>query len=135
MKGLWVRNPRPFVFMHRPSHRSRFRLEERRLALNLSRLSLQVDLDSLADSMLGMRAIQALDNDPSLFPILRELRFAVRRPLEEVFDDLALHAAPRAQRLEAGAVILEGEGFFASAKGRRKTVYTSGTICVWARDR
>jgi hypothetical protein len=134
MKGLWVRNPRPFVFMHRPSHRSRFRLEERRLALNLSRLSLQVDLDSLADSMLGMRAIQALDNDPSLFPILRELRFAVRRPLEEVFDDLALHAAPRAQRLEAGAVILEGEGFFASAKGRRKTDYTSGTICVWARD-
>jgi hypothetical protein len=120
--------------MHRPSHRSRFRLEERRLALNLSRLSLQVDLDSLADSMLGMRAIQALDNDPSLFPILRELRFAVRRPLEEVFDDLALHAAPRAQRLEAGAVILEGEGFFASAKGRRKTDYTSGTICVWARD-
>jgi hypothetical protein len=88
--------------MHRPSHRSRFRLEERRLALNLSRLSLQVDLDSLADSMLGMRAIQALDNDPSLFPILRELRFAVRRPLEEVFDDLALHAASRAQRLEAG---------------------------------
>jgi hypothetical protein len=134
MKGLWVRNPRPFVFMHRPSHRSRFRLEERRLALNLSRLSLQVDLDSLADSMLGMRAIQALDNDPSLFPILRELRFAVRRPLEEVFDDLALHAAPRAQRLEAGAVILEGEGFFASAKGRRKTDYTSGTIGVWARD-
>ncbi|MBX3703410.1 MAG: ATP-binding protein, partial [Steroidobacteraceae bacterium] len=63
----------------------------------------------------------------------RELRFAVRRPLEEVFDDLALHAAPRAQRLEAGAVILEGDGFFASAEGRRKTGYSSGTICVWAR--
>ena len=84
--------------------------------------------------MLGMRAIQALDNAPSLFPIHRVLRFAVRRPLEEVFDDLALHAAPRAQRLEAGAVIFEGEGFFASAKGRRKTDYSSGTIRVWARD-
>lgn len=120
--------------MHRTTHRSRFRLEERRLALDLPRLSLQADLDSLADSMLGMRAIQALDNDPSLFPIHRVLRFAVRRPLEEVFDDLALRAAPRAQRLEAGAVILEGDGFFASARGRRKTDYSSGTIDVWARD-
>jgi hypothetical protein len=134
MKGLWVRNPRPFVFMHRTPHRSRFRLEERRLALNLPRLSLQADLDSLADSMLGMRAIQALDNDPSLFPVHRVLRFAVRRPLEEVFDDLALHAAPRAQRLEAGAVVFEGDGFFASATGRRKTDYSSGSIRVWARD-
>jgi len=134
MKGLWVRNPRPFVFMNRPSHRSRFRLAERRLALNLSRLTLQADLDSLADSMLGMRAIQALDNYPSLFPIHRVLRFAVRRPLEEVFDDLAVHAAPRGQRLEAGAVVFEGEGFLATASGRRKTGYTSGTVRVWARD-
>ena len=84
--------------------------------------------------MLGMRAFQALDNDPSLFPVHRVLRFAVRRPLEDVFDDLALHAAPRAQRLEAGAVIFEGEGFFASATGRRKTDYSSGTIRVWTRD-
>lgn len=120
--------------MHRPSHRSQFSLAQRRLALDLSRLTLQADLDSLADSMLGMRAIRALDNDPALFPIHRALRFAVRRPLEEVFDDLALHAAPRAQRLEAGAVIFEGEGFFASARGRRKTDYSSGTILVWARD-
>jgi hypothetical protein len=120
--------------MHRKPHRFHFRLEQRRLALNLPRLTLQPDLDSLADSMLGMRAIQALDNDPSLFPVHRVLRFAVRRPLEEVFDDLALHAAPRAQRLEAGAVIFEGEGFFASATGRRKTDYSSGTIRVWARD-
>ena len=120
--------------MHRPSHPSRFRLEERRLALNLPRVTLQADLESLADSMLGMRAFQALDNCPSLFPIHRVLRFAVRRPLEEVFDDLALHAAPRAQRLEAGAVVFEGEGFLASAKGRRKTDYSSGTISVWARD-
>jgi hypothetical protein len=120
--------------MNRPSHRSSFRLAERRLALNLSRLTLQADLDSLADSMLGMRAIQALDNHPSLFPIHRALRFAVRRPLEEVFDDLALHAAPRAQRLEAGVVIFEGDGFFASARGNRKTDYSSGTISVWACD-
>ncbi|MGH8244638.1 MAG: hypothetical protein ACRETY_14960, partial [Steroidobacteraceae bacterium] len=62
MKGLWVRNPRPFVFMHRTPHRSRFRLEERRLALELPRLTLQADLESLAESMLGMRAFQALDN-------------------------------------------------------------------------
>lgn len=120
--------------MHRTPHRSRFRLEQRGLALNLPRLSLQADLDSLADSMLGMRAIQALDNDPTLFPVHRVLRFAVRRHLEEVFDDLALHAAPRAQRLEAGAVIFEGEGFFASATGRRKTDYSSGTVSIWARD-
>jgi len=134
MNGLWVRNPRPFVFMHRTTHGSLFRLEERRLALDLPRLTLQADLDSLADSMLGMRAIQALDNDPSLFPVHRVLRFAVRRPLEEVFDDLALHAAPRAQRLEEGAVVIEGDGFLASATGRRKTDYSSGSVRVWARD-
>lgn len=120
--------------MHRKSHRSLFPLEQRRLALNLARLTLQADLDSLADSMLGMRAIQALDNDPTLFPIHRVLRFAVRRSLEEVFDDIALHAGPRAQRLDAGEVIFEGDGFFASAKGRRKTAYSSGTVYVWARD-
>lgn len=121
--------------MNRTSDRSRFfRLEERRLALNLPRLALQVDLDALGDSMLGMRAIQALDNNPTLFPIHRILRFAVRRALEEVFDDLSLHAAPRAQRIEAGAVVFEGEGFFAHAKGRRKTDYSSGTVRVWARD-
>jgi hypothetical protein len=68
--------------MNRPSHRTRLRLEARRLAFNLPRFTLQADLDSLADSMLGMRAIQALDNDPSLFPIHRELGFAVRGPLE-----------------------------------------------------
>lgn len=120
--------------MHRTTHGSLFRLQERRLALDLPRLTLQADLDSLADSMLGMRAIQALDNDPSLFPVHRVLRFAVRRPLEEVFDDLALHAAPRAQRLEEGAVVIEGDGFLASATGRRKTDYSSGSIRVWARD-
>jgi len=120
--------------MHRTTHGSLFRLEERRLALDLPRLTLQADLDSLADSMLGMRAIQALDNDPSLFPVHRVLRFAVRRPLEEVFDDLALHAAPRAQRLEEGAVVIEGDGFLASATGRRKTDYSSGSVRVWARD-
>jgi hypothetical protein len=120
--------------MRRTTHRSHFRLEERRLALALPRLTLQADLDSLADSMLGMRAIQALDNDPSLFPVHRVLRFAVRRPLEEVFDDLALLAAPRAQRLEEGAAVIEGDGFLASASGHRKTDYSSGTIRIWARD-
>ncbi len=120
--------------MHRTMHGSRFRLAERRLAVALPRLTLQADLDSLADSMLGMRAIQALDNDPALFPVHRVLRFAVRRPLEELFDDLALHAAPRAQRLEEGAVVIEGDGFLASATGRRKTNYSSGTVLVWARD-
>lgn len=134
MKGLWVRNPRPFVFMHRKTNRSIFRLKQRRLALDLPRLTLQADLDSLAGSMLGMRAIQALDNEPSLFPVHRVLRFAVRRPLEEVFDDLALHAAPRAQRLEIGEVVIEGEGYFATATGRHKTNYSSGSIRLWARD-
>lgn len=120
--------------MHRKTNRSIFRLKQRRLALDLPRLTLQADLDSLAGSMLGMRAIQALDNEPSLFPVHRVLRFAVRRPLEEVFDDLALHAAPRAQRLEIGEVVIEGEGYFATATGRHKTNYSSGSIRLWARD-
>jgi len=120
--------------MNRTPHGFRFPLEESRLALELPRLTLQADLESLADSILGLRAFQALDDLPSLFPIHRVLRFAVRRPIEEVFDDLALHAAPRAQRIDEGAAVFEGDGFLASAKGRRKTGYTSGTVRVWARD-
>jgi hypothetical protein len=66
--------------------------------------------------------------------VQRELRFAVRRPLEDLFDDLALRAAPRAQRLAPGSVVLEGDGYFAAASGRRKIGYTSGKVNIWALD-
>jgi hypothetical protein len=66
--------------------------------------------------------------------VQRELRFAVRRPLEELFDDLALRVAPRAQRLAAGSVVFEGDGYFAAASGRRKVGYTSGKVELWAID-
>ncbi len=97
-------------------------------------LTVRADIDSLADTLLGVRALQAFDTSPARFPVQREFRFAVRRPLAELFDDLALRVAPRAQRLSPGAVVLEGDGYFASASGRRKIGYTSGKVDVWAID-
>jgi hypothetical protein len=107
--------------------------DEDRLALALPRgLSVRADAQALADSVLGVRALQAFDLSAAAFPIYRELRFAVRRSLEEVFDDLASHSGARAHRLSAGSLVLQGEGFVASALARRKSDYTSGSLSIWA---
>jgi hypothetical protein len=95
---------------------------------------LRADSTALADSLLGLRAFQAFDGSAAHFPIHREVRFSSRRALDELFDDLAVHVAPRAHRVDVGSILMEGEGFFASITGRRKVDYTSGTARVWAAD-
>jgi hypothetical protein len=107
--------------------------DDDRLTLALPRgLSVRADAESLADSVLGVRALQAFDLTAAAFPIYRELRFAVRRNLEDVFDDLATYSGVRAQRLSVGSLVLQGEGFVASASARRKSDYTSGSLSIWA---
>jgi hypothetical protein len=96
------------------------------------RIGLYGDLDDLADTILKVRALQGLDCEARLFPIHRRVRYAARRPLEELFDELALHAGLVAQRLDAAALLLDGPGVFVNAKGKRKTDYTSGTFDIWA---
>src|SRR5205823_8911598 len=66
------------------------------------------------------------------YPIYRLVRAAARRPLDELFDDLAQHAGLTAQRLGEGSLLLDGPGVLVSARGRRKTDYSSMTFAIWA---
>jgi ATPase family associated with various cellular activities (AAA) len=94
--------------------------------------ALQADLHVLADTVLKIRALQALDSRATRFPIHRRLRIAVRRPLEELFDDLALKSGLAAHRLDTASLLLEGPGVFVNALGRRKPGYSSGRLDIWA---
>jgi hypothetical protein len=95
---------------------------------------LRANASELVESLLGLRALQAFDASPALFPIRRELRFAARRPVEKLFDELALHVSTRAHRLNGNSMLIEGDGYLAQIMGRRKIEYTSGTAHVWARS-
>ncbi|MGH8284499.1 MAG: AAA family ATPase, partial [Steroidobacteraceae bacterium] len=95
-------------------------------------LALRGDLTDLGDTLMKIRALQAFDCGATRFPIHRSVRFAVRRPLDELFDDLALISGFVAQRLETAALLLDGPGAFVKARGRRKTDYSSGTLEIWA---
>jgi hypothetical protein len=98
-------------------------------------VALRLDPTALADSLLGLRAFQAFDATAMHFPIHRVLRFAARRPLDELFDDLAQLAATRSHRIDVGTLMLEGAGYIAVVEGRRKTDYASGSARVWARSK
>lgn len=80
------------------------------------------------------RAIQAFDNAAAHYPIHRQLRCAARRPLEQVFDDLALKSDLAAQRLDTGSLLLDGAGVFIQVEGHRKAGYCSCVFNVWARS-
>jgi SpoVK/Ycf46/Vps4 family AAA+-type ATPase len=96
------------------------------------RVTMQGDLDDLADAVLTVRALQAFDCEARRFPIHRRIRYAARRSLEELFDDLALRAGLLAQRLDTASLLLDGPGVFVQAEGKRKTDYSSGTFAIWA---
>ena len=95
---------------------------------------LRASTGDLLESLLGLRALQAFNVTPAVFPIRRELRFAARRSVDSLFDQLALQAATRAHRIDGNSMLMEGEGYLAEIKGRRKIEYTSGTVHVWARN-
>ena len=96
------------------------------------RIALRGDLGDLADTILKVRALQAFDWGARRFPIHRRVRYAARRPLEDLFDDLALRAGLDAQRLDTASLLLDGPGVFVEARGKRKTDYSSGTFDIWA---
>ena len=84
------------------------------------------------DTLLKLRALQSFDRGAARYAIQRTVRCAVRRPLEELFDDLALHTDLAAQRLDGTSLLLDGPGVFVSASGRRKIDYGSCTFEIWA---
>ena len=97
-------------------------------------VSLRADGYDLADTLLKVRVFRALEGSLRRLPIHRKVRFAARRSLEELFDDLALRAGLVAYRLDTGELLLDGPGLFVSARGWRKTDYCSGVLEIWAED-
>lgn len=92
-------------------------------------LSLQGDL---AQTLIQLRAIQTFDTRAMSYAIQRTVRCAARRPIDELFDDLALHMGMTAHRVDATSLLLDVPGVFVSARGRRKIDYGSLTFDFWA---
>ncbi len=90
------------------------------------------EIYNLGETIVKSRIIQAFDNAVARYPIHRLVRCAARRPMEQVFDDLALKAGLAAQRLEADSLLLDGPAVFVQAEGRRKSVYCSCVFNIWA---
>jgi hypothetical protein len=95
------------------------------------RLMVRADLDDLAGTLLNLRAFRAFDRAAARYPIHRVVRCAARATVTELFDDLALRTGLAAQRFDAGALLLDGPGIFATLQGRPKAQYTSCTFTFW----
>jgi hypothetical protein len=98
---------------------------------NPMRLTLRADLDDLASTLLSLRAFRAFDRAAARYPIHRVVRCAARATVTDLFDDLALRTGLPAQRLDAGSLLLDGPGVFATLQGRPKARYTSCVFTFW----
>ena len=86
---------------------------------------------ALAHAIVKARAVQASGPAVTGFPIYRNVNFAVRGTVEEVFDDFALQAGMVPQRLSAGELFLVGPGAFISLHGYQKADYCSCVTEIW----
>src|SRR5205823_14002863 len=77
-------------------------------------LTLRVDLSDIGNVVLALRALGGFDSGPMHYPIYRLARVAARRPLDELFDDLAQHAGLAAHRLGEGSLLLDAPGVLVS---------------------
>jgi hypothetical protein len=87
---------------------------------------------SIAQAIVRARSLQGIGVSSSHYPVHRMVRCAVRRNLEDVFDDLALLTGFQPQRLDVGQLLLDGHGVFAHVSGTRKSGYSSCNAEVWA---
>jgi hypothetical protein len=95
-------------------------------------VSFHHDFYDLGEAVFKTRAIQAFEGAATRYPIHRLVRCAVQRPLEDVFDDLALNIGLAAQRMARGSLLLDGPGVFVHAEGSHKASYCSCTFNLWA---
>lgn len=95
----------------------------------------QHELSDLGEAVLKTRVIQAFENAATRYAIHRQVRCAVRRRLEDTFDDLALGTGLASQRLDRGMLLLDGQGVFVHAEGREKSGYCACTFKIWADTR
>jgi hypothetical protein len=94
-------------------------------------LQFQHKVFDLADSVIKMRAMRALESTAARYPIFRRVRCAARRKLEDIFDDLATQSGLAALRLAEGELLLDGSGVFIEADGWRKAGYSSCQFGIW----
>lgn len=88
----------------------------------------------VAAMVVGNRTIRAFEEGAARYPIYRQMRFAARVDLEVLFDAIALDPAWRTERVNAEFMVLDGDGVFVSAWGRRKLDYSSAVFYIWAAD-
>ncbi len=84
------------------------------------------------DFLLKHRFLQALEEGITRYPIQRSLRFAARRDLQSLFDELALNLDWTAQRLSSCSLILTTDDLFITASGGRKEDYCSCSFSIWS---
>lgn len=94
-------------------------------------LNFHHEIYGFADTILKARAIRALESVAAKYPVYRNTRYASRRKLEEIFDDLALQSGLSACRLGMASLLLEGPGVFIDAEGWRTAEYSSCGFSFW----
>lgn len=99
------------------------------------RVALRVSADELADTLLTLRTLRAMDIGAARYPVHRVERCAVRRPVAELLDDLALQSGLAAHRPSESSLLLDDVGSLVSVRAMRKAEYTSCTFSIWASDR
>ena len=80
------------------------------------------------------RLVQALEDGAARYPIYRWARYAARVEVEVLVDAIALDPAWRAERLNSGEVLLDGDGLFVSVYANRKADYASCGFHIYAAD-
>ncbi|MCX7063072.1 MAG: hypothetical protein NT024_00550, partial [Proteobacteria bacterium] len=76
-----------------------------------------------------------MDIGAARYPVHRVERCAVRKPVAELLDDLALQSGLAAHRPSESSLLLDDVGSLVSVRAMRKAEYTSCTFSIWASDR
>jgi hypothetical protein len=92
------------------------------------------DAHYVGQLVIESRIVRALEDGMARYPVYRVLRFGARVELEVLLDAITLEPAWRAERLNSGEALLDGEGVFVAAYGSRKVDYSSYSFYIWAAD-
>lgn len=90
------------------------------------------DTWNFSQLIIKSRFADALAQGISRYPIHRQFRYAARMEIEKLFDNIALDAAWRAQRVNSFQMLLDADAFFVSAVGGKTGDYTTCVFNVWA---
>ena len=90
------------------------------------------DIWNFSQLIIKSRLADAIAQGISRYPIHRQLRYAARMKLEQLFDKIALAASWRAQRLNYYQMLLDEDTFFVSDSGGKTGDYTTCVFNVWA---